>query len=225
MWTAGLNAVSHDVYIYFSPSDVGRDEIANADPSETIGMYRGRQTVTSYRFPELRGTSTMYIYWRIDEVDIDGNITKGDVWAFTAIPLPPSKGRTCFTAETDIWVNDTLVPFSKVVQGQSIYSMNRPDKVEEVQEHCGTFTCYDVLLESGNCISVAGNHYFLAESGQWTSLNNLNAGIKLKTLKGSIGIKSVTKRRAPYTGKVYNLKINGSDRYLVGRDAIVVRDY
>jgi len=87
------------------------------------------------------------------------------------------------------------------------------------------FTCYDVLFESGNRLSVVENHYFMTESGRWISLQNLKTGIKLKTSKGSIGITSVTKRPMPYIGKVYNLKVAGSDRYLVGKDAIVVRDY
>ncbi len=103
--------------------------------------------------------------------------------------------------------------------------MNCLNKIQEVQEHKGTFTCYDVLLESGNCLSVAENHYFLTESGRWTSLQNLKTGSKLKTPKGSIGITSVTKRPTPYTGKVYNLKVAGSDQYLVGKDAVIVRDY
>ena len=29
----------------------------------------------------------------------------------------------------------------------------------------------------------------------------------------------------PYTGKVYNLKVADSDSYLVGKDAIIARDY
>ncbi len=103
--------------------------------------------------------------------------------------------------------------------------MNSLSKIQEVQEHKGTFTCYDVLLKSGNCLSVAENHYFLTESGRWISLQNLKAGIKLKTSKGSIGIIRVTKRPAPYIGKVYNLKVEGSDRYLVGKDAVIVRDF
>jgi hypothetical protein len=72
---------------------------------------------------------------------------------------------------------------------------------------------------------VAENHYFMTESGQWLSLHNLKVGMKLKTSKGSVGIKSITKRPKPYTGRVYNLKIENSDRYLVGEDAIIVRDY
>jgi len=134
-------------------------------------------------------------------------------------------GRACFTAETDVWVSGALVPISKVAMGQSICGMNSLSNVQEVQEHKGTFSCYDVLFESGNSIGVAENHYFLAESGQWISLQELKAGTKLQTSKGAVGIKSVTKRPAPYTGKVYNLKVAGSDRYLVGKDAVIVRDY
>jgi len=179
-WTPGLNAVSHDVYF-----GTDGDAVAFADTSDTTGTYRGRQVATSYTPPEVvRWRSTPY-YWRIDELDTDGNTTTGDVWSFTATTPPPPKGRACFTAETNVWTNSALVPISKVALGQSICGMNSLSKIQEVQEHIGTFACYDVLLESGNCINVAENHYFLAESGQWFSLHNLNAGIKLKTLKGS----------------------------------------
>jgi hypothetical protein len=98
-------------------------------------------------------------------------------------------------------------------------------KVEELQEHEGTFECYDILLQSGNRIGVAENHYFLTQSGQWLALRDLKTGTKLQTATGSVEIVSVTKRPMPYVGKVYNLKVEGSDRYLVGEDAIIVRDY
>jgi len=226
-WTAGLRAVSHDVYFSMATGgrDTGIDAVANADTSDTTGIYRGRQTATSYTTPEDIGSYTTYCYWRIDEVDSEGNITKGDVWTFTTTSPRPPKGRTCFTAETKVWASGALVPISKIALGQSIRGMNSLSKIQEVQEHKGTFTCYDVLLESGNCIGVAENHYFLSGSGQWISLKELKAGIKLKTSKGSIGITSVTKRPTPYVGKVYNLKVAGSDQYLIGKDAIIVRDY
>ncbi len=220
-WTAGLNAVFHDVYL-----SSYRDALANADTSDTTEIYRGRQAATSYTPPEtLFGWRAAPYYWRIDEVDSEGNIITGDVWTFSTTSLRPPKGRTCFTAETNVWSSSALVPISKIALGQSIRGMNSLSKIQEVQEHKGTFTCYDVMLESGNCIGVAENHYFLAESGQWISLHDLKAGIKLKTSKGSIGIGSVTKRPMPYVGKVYNLKVEGSDRYLVGKDAVIVRDY
>jgi len=217
-WTAGLNAVSHDVYF---GADIER--VFHADTSDTRGTYRGRQAATSYTPPE--GLEHYWsCYWRIDQVDSQGNRIKGDLWTFRTAN-PPPKGRACFTAETNVWSSGALVPISKIALGQSIRGVNCLSNVQDVQEHKGTFTCYDVVLESGNCLGVAENHYFLAESGQWISLHNLKAGTRLKTSKGSIGIASVTKRPMPYTGKVYNLNIAGSDRYLVGKDAIIVRDY
>jgi len=205
-WTHGAYAVSHDVY--FGTND-SLDFISN-------------QTTTEFD-PGMLDPGTTY-FWRVDEVNHNGKRT-GAMWNFTTSDKWPPKGRTCFVAETGIRVGGELIPISKISQGQSIRGMNCLSKIQEVQEHNGTFTCYDVLLESGNCLGVAENHYFMTESGQWISLLNLKAGIELKTSQGSVGIKSVTKRPKPYVGKVYNLKVEGSDRYLVGKDAVIVRDY
>jgi hypothetical protein len=231
-WNAGLNAVYHDVYfshyVYVGHgTDTEKDAVADADTSDRTGIYRGRKAATSYTPPEVFGGRNTTYYWRVDEIDSEGNITKGDVWTFriTPPPSPPKESRACFTSETQVWVSGAIVPISKIVPGQSVFGINGFSKIQEVQEHHGTFTCYDVLLESGNCISVAENHYFLTESGQWVSLQNLKAGIKLQTLKGSIGINSIKKRPTPYIGKVYNLNIADSDRYLVGKDAVIARDY
>lgn len=221
-WTAGLNAVSHDVYF-----GTDMEVVAFTDTSDTHGTYRGRQAATSYTPPEGAWRYPFY-YWRIDQVDSQGNTTKGDVWTFTIVG-PPPKGRACFLGDTSVWVDGTLVQISKVAAGQTAAKVACPATatmlIEKLEEHEGAFTCYDVLLESGNCISVAENHYFMTESGRWISLQNLKAGINLKTSIGSIGIKNITKRPMPYIGKVYNLKVKSSDRYLVGKDAIVVRDY
>ena len=223
-WTAGLNAVSHDVYF-----GGDRDTVANADTSDTTGIYRGRQAATSHTLPVVVGWSNRPFYWRIDEVDSEGNTTKGDVWTFITIPPPPPKGRACFLGDTSVWVDGTLVQISKVAAGQTAAKVACPatatTQIEKLEEHEGTFTCYDVLLESGNRIGVAERHYFLTESGDWVAVQNLKTSTKLQTPKGSIGIVSVTKRPMPYVGKVYNLKVEGSDRYLVGKDAVIVRDY
>jgi len=179
---------------------------------------------------------TVY-YWRIDEIDSKGNKTVGAVWMFIAIGAIPPKGRTCFVAETGVWVDGTLVSISSVglrrnvgrIDGAAAKNSSLPlpylGKVQELQEHEGVFECHDVLLQSGNRIGVAGRHYFLTESGNWVTVQNLKTSTKLQTPKGSIGIVSVTKRPMPYVGKVYNLKVEGSDRYMVGKDAIIVRDY
>ena len=208
-WNPGLDAVMHEVYF------------GTESPLPLVSS----QATTQFD-PGRMQRDTVY-YWRIDEIDSKGNKTVGAGWMFITFSAytPPPKGRTCFVAGTNVWVSGALVPISKVGLEHSICGMNSFSKIQEVQEHKGTFTCYDVLLESGNCISVAENHYFMTESGQWISLHNLKTATKLKTSKGSIGITSVTKRPMPYAGKVYNIKVEGSDRYMVGKDAVIVRDY
>jgi len=127
---------------------------------------------------------------------------------------PPAKGRTCFVADTPAMVNGRNIQISQVTAGQTI---------ETVQEHEGTFVCRDIVLESGNTIGVVDAHCFMLDSGQWVAAQNLTSGQRLKTLTGTVGIKSITTRS--YTGKVYNLKIQGSDQYMVGEDSVIVRDF
>jgi glycine cleavage system regulatory protein len=68
-------------------------------------------------------------------------------------------------------------------------------------------------------------HRFMLDSGQWIAAQNLTSGLKLKSQDGTVTIKSVTLRSTPYTGKVYNLKVRDSDRYMVGKDKVIVRDW
>jgi prepilin-type N-terminal cleavage/methylation domain-containing protein len=137
---------------------------------------------------------------------------------------PPPKGRTCFTAETPVWINGASVQISMAAQsiGKQICGTS---SLETVDEHAGTFECRDIVLETGSCISVVDAHCFMLDSGQWIAAQNLTSGLTLKTISGTVGIKSVTLRTTPYTGKVYNLKVEGSDQYTVGQDQVVVRDY
>ncbi len=139
---------------------------------------------------------------------------------------PPPKGRACFVPETPVWVDGKLVQIAKVTASQTIgRQAGGTFSLERVQEHDGTFECRDIVLESGNTIGVVDAHCFMLDSGQWIAAQNLTSGLSLKTLTGTVGIRSVTKRAVPYTGKVYNLKVKNSDRYLVGKDVVVVRDY
>lgn len=213
-WTSGLNAVSHNVYLGPDINDMLPVSIQQAANEIRLGTLDYGVTY----------------YWRIDEVDSEGKINTGAVWTFTTVPPPPPpKGRGCFLADMPVWVDRELVQISKVAAGRTIGKLtcltNTSVQIEKLEEHEGTFACYDVLLESGNSVGVAENHYFMAKSGQWISLLNLKAGSRLLTSNGSIGIIRVTKRAVPYIGKVYNLKVEGSDRYLIGKDAVIVRDY
>ncbi len=76
-WSPGDNASQHDVYFV-----TDRDAIADADASDTTGIYRGRQGITIYTPPEVEWGGGPY-YWRVDEYNTDATISKGNVWSFT----------------------------------------------------------------------------------------------------------------------------------------------
>ncbi len=144
---------------------------------------------------------------------------------------PPIKGRTCFLADTPVWIDGKLVQISEVVPGQTVgkfgctVALACLRQIEKVQEHQGTFECRDITLENGNRISVVAAHCFMLDSGRWVAAQNLQSGMKLKSLNGTVAIKSVVKRAMPYVGKVYNLKVKDGEQYLVGEDGVVVRDW
>jgi len=78
-WTAGANAVQHDVYL---GTDAGA--VQNATPADPLGVYRGRQTETSFTSADPLEWGQTY-YWRIDEINDahPGSPWKGHVWTFT----------------------------------------------------------------------------------------------------------------------------------------------
>ena len=207
-WTPGEGATSHDVYF----------------GTESPGTFQMNQTEATFS-PGTLLTNTTY-YWRIDELNSDGKIT-GTVWIFTT-----NSGKVlCFPGDTLVWIDGALVKISEVIPAQKATAAGTLGKVqslcviESVQEHEGTFKSYDIILETGNTISVADNHYFLLDSGSWGSAQELKPGLKLQSLNGPVAIKCVVKRATPLVGKVYNLKIKDSDRYFVGKDGIIARDY
>ncbi len=138
-----------------------------------------------------------------------------------------SKGRACFLADTPVWVNGALVQISKVTAGQTVGKVSclATASFEKLEEHQGSFECRDITLENGNRISVVDAHRFMLDSGQWVAAQNLESGMNLKSLNGTVAIKSVVTRTMPFVGKVYNLKVSGSEKYMVGKDGVVVRDF
>ncbi|MHC4206436.1 MAG: LamG domain-containing protein, partial [Planctomycetota bacterium] len=76
-WSPGDNVSQHDVYF-----GTDQDAVADADTS-TADIYRGRQNGTSYTPPEGVEWGGGPYYWRIDEYNTDGSISKGKIWRFT----------------------------------------------------------------------------------------------------------------------------------------------
>jgi hypothetical protein len=77
IWTPGDKAAQHDVYFC-----TDQDAIANADTSNTTGIYRGRINESGYILPETLEWGQTY-YWRIDEIEADDTVHIGPVWSFT----------------------------------------------------------------------------------------------------------------------------------------------
>ncbi len=77
-WLAGDNAAQHDVYF-----GIDRDAVADANASDTTGVYRGRQFGTSYTPLEGVEWGGGPYYWRVDEYNTDATISEGRIWSFT----------------------------------------------------------------------------------------------------------------------------------------------
>jgi hypothetical protein len=77
-WSAGEQAVQHDVYF-----GTDKEAVKNADSSDTTDIYRGRQSSTSYTPPEGVEWGGGPYYWRIDEYNADDTVNKGRTWSFT----------------------------------------------------------------------------------------------------------------------------------------------
>ncbi len=75
-WRAGDKAIAHDLYL-------GNDRaaVSEATVSDTTGVYRGRLSETSY-VPTPPLEWCVKYFWRIDEVNDDGSISRGFVWDF-----------------------------------------------------------------------------------------------------------------------------------------------
>ena len=76
-WSPGAKADQHDVYF-----GTDKDAVEDADTT-TADIYRGRQAITSYSPPEGVEWGGGPYYWRIDEYNTDGTLTKGSLWSFT----------------------------------------------------------------------------------------------------------------------------------------------
>ena len=173
----------------------------------------------------------IYTYWDGGDIRRGGypvaNVSEpqGRLDSFLVNDGEGTKGRGCFLADTPVWINGALVQILKVIVGQKAGCIATVKQIEKLEEHQGSFECRDITLENGNRISVVDAHRFMLDSGKWVAAPNLQSGMKLKSLKDSITIKSVVKRPLPFVGKVYNLKVADSEQYFVGKDGVIVRDW
>jgi hypothetical protein len=76
-WVPGRYSAQHDVFLGTDPV-----RVAEADLSDTTGIYRGRQEGNEYILSDTLLPGQTF-YWRIDEFNPDTPLTKGQVWSFS----------------------------------------------------------------------------------------------------------------------------------------------
>jgi hypothetical protein len=72
-WTNAVNAVASHVYF-------GIDSAAVAGATPASSLYQGRLTIAAYTASAQYSMNSYY--WRVDQEDADGNITKGNIWYY-----------------------------------------------------------------------------------------------------------------------------------------------
>ena len=87
-WVAPASARSHQFYF-------GTDSNAVATAGPASPEFKGNPSSTSFSLPQL--DSMQSYFWRADEVDAAGNVTRGEVWRFRvrhlAFPTAEGYGR------------------------------------------------------------------------------------------------------------------------------------
>jgi hypothetical protein len=77
-WSPGDGASRHEVYF-----GADEDAVDSADSSDAAGIYRGSQNGASFTPAEGVEWGGGPYYWRVDENNNNGTVTKGRVWSFT----------------------------------------------------------------------------------------------------------------------------------------------
>jgi len=126
-FSAGVAAVSHDVYFGENFDDVdGGAEAAFFGNQTDTNFVVG---IADFPYPEGLVPGTIY-YWRVDEVEADASMRKGDTWSFTvpahtaSQPDPPDGGRFVDTDPTLTWLSGIDTKFHNVFFGDNFEDVN-----------------------------------------------------------------------------------------------------
>jgi hypothetical protein len=164
-WSGGDNASQHDIYF-----GTDRDAVTDADVSDTTGIYRGRQVAANYTPTDVEWGGGPY-YWRIDEYNNDGTVSKGRTWSFTVAdfigiddfesyndldPLDPASNRI-FNAWIDGFDNPSV--------NGSIVGYNNPPFAEQTIVHGGG---QSMPLFYNNSVGISEATLTLTNQRDWT---------------------------------------------------------
>ncbi|MHC4433463.1 MAG: LamG domain-containing protein, partial [Planctomycetota bacterium] len=133
-WSAGDDASSHEVYF-----GTDEDTVKNADGSDTTGIYRGRQNATTFAPAEGLEWRGGPFYWRVDENNADGTVTKGSVWSFAVadfILVDDFEGYTDNEADNETIWQHWIDGYEDAANGSQVGNL-MPPYAEQVIVHGG----------------------------------------------------------------------------------------
>ena len=99
-WQPGDLVSQHGVYF-----GTDRDAVAGADESDTTGVFRGLQAAVSYTLPQGVEPAGGPYYWRVDEHNTDGTVTKGSIWNFTVADYIIVDEIEDYSSDNPTWEN------------------------------------------------------------------------------------------------------------------------
>jgi len=131
-WSPGDNASQHDVYF-----GTDKDAVADANASDTTGIYRGRQGVTIYTPSEGVEWGGGPYYWRIDEYNTDATISEGRIWSFTVADFIEIDGIEDYNDYEPDRIFDTWIDGWEVPTNGSMAGYAEPPFAETTIVHGG----------------------------------------------------------------------------------------
>jgi len=193
-WSPGDEAAQHNVYF-----GTNMDAVADADESDTTGIYRGRQNGTSYTPPEGVEWGGGPYYWRIDEYNTEGTISKGRIWSFTVADYLIVEDFESYDAEDNqIWYswidglgfgapgNDPYNPGNGT--GSAVGDENTTSYTEETIVHGGRQAMplsYDNNKQG--YAKYSETELILTDPRDWTDENVAELSIWFRGYPGSVG--------------------------------------
>ncbi|MCJ7778361.1 MAG: hypothetical protein MUP16_08620, partial [Sedimentisphaerales bacterium] len=206
-WSPGEKVAKHDVYL-------GTDlpAVENADASNIMGIYRGRQDANSYTPPNGIEPNQVY-YWRIDEFNTDGTITVGRVWGFTVAPYLIVDDFENYN-DTDNKIYDSWADYYVNNTGMTVGHFD-PPFAERAIVHNGSQAIYmhydnDGTVNEGTGYEKSGTLLYSETERQWAAAQDwTRRGVNslviwFRGIPASVG--SFTQ-----TGQNYTLTAGGAD--------------
>ena len=182
-WSPGDFAAQHDVYF-----GIDKNALEAAEASDATGIYRGRQTATSYTPPEGVEWGGGPYYWRIDEVNTDGTISMGRIWTFTVadfLLVDDFEGYTDNDADGEaIW--QYWIDGYGVADNGSQVGYLLPPYAEKTIIHSGSQSM-PLLYNNTNGVTNSQAELTLAARRDWTEQGVEELSLWFRGLPGSTG--------------------------------------